>query len=207
MLYEFLGQYKDEIIQLCRNKVSADNESKPSSELLEEGLPLFYNELIGVLSRTAAAPNAKTYVGETHSNNRIKVGPAGEHGKESLRLGYNISQVVHSYGAICQSVTEFAQTKSYKVTSREFQDLNLSLDCAIAEAVTEFEKGSVKKDPNGDGEIKLSRALLQEIKNSLAAATIAYQMVRNGRVGTAGNTSERVSKSLEHVSQLIEKLR
>lgn len=207
MLYEFLGQYKDEIIQLCRDKVTADSASKPTSALLDEGLPIFYGELIGVLQRTAAAPDSKTYAGESHSKNKINVDGAAEHGKESLRLGYNISQVVHSYGAICQSVTEFVQTKSYKVTSREFQDLNLSLDCAIAEAVTEFEKGSVKKDPNGNGEIKLSRALLQEIKNLLAAATIGYQMIRNGRVGNAGNTSEKVSKSLERVSQLLETIR
>ena len=112
--------------------MSADSESKPTSTLLDQGLPIFYDEVIGVLERTAKASKSSIESKDFHIKNRIRKGDAAEHGRESLRLGYSISQVVHSYGAICQSITEFVGTKSFNVESQEFQDLNYSLDCAIA---------------------------------------------------------------------------
>ncbi len=201
MLYKFLGQYKKEIVQLCRDKVLADGELKPTSALLDKGLPIFYDELIGVLQRTAGAADSEVDTKKFFSENRIKEGDAATHGKESLRLGYNISQVVHSYGAVCQSITAFIQTKSYKITSREFQDLNLSLDYAIAEAVTEFEKRNIESISNSGTE-QLG-FLIHEIGNSLSAASIAHEMIQKGRVGSAGNTSRVVSQCFEHMWRLI----
>jgi len=202
MLYKFLDQYKNEIIDLCKGKVSADAESKPTSVLLEQGLPIFYDELIEVLRRTAVATQAHSYNKSFMSTNRIKEGNAAEHGKESLRLGYSISQVVHSYGSVCQSITEFVQTKEYKVTSREFHDLNLSLDCAIAEAVTEFEKGQNKT--TNYNEVERLGSLMHEMGNSLAAAIAAHEMIQMGHVGIAGSTSQVLSQSHERLRYLIQ---
>lgn len=201
MLYEFLGQYKKEIIQLCKDKVLVDGGSKPTSALLDQGLPIFYNELIGVLRRTADAAGSATDGKDLLLENKIKEGPAAAHGKESLRLGYTISQVVHSYGAVCQSIAEFVQTKSYNITSREFQDLNLSLDCAIAEAVTEFERSQNRNISND--EVERLGVLMHEMGNSLAAASAAHEMIQQGVVGSAGITSEVLSKSHERMWHLI----
>lgn len=40
MLFEFLNEYKEKIIQLCREKVLAAGESKPTPALLDRGLPI-----------------------------------------------------------------------------------------------------------------------------------------------------------------------
>lgn len=205
MLFEFLGQYKKEIIQLCREKVLADGDSKPTSALLDQGLPVFYDELIGVLRRTASAADSRSDSEIFLSKNRIREGDAAAHGKESLRLGYTISQVVHAYGAVCQSITEFVQIKSYKVTTREFQDLNLSLDCAIAEAVTEFEK--VQSENVTHNEVERLGFLLHEMGNCLAAATIAQEMIREGQVGSKGITSQVLSRAHERMGHLINSAR
>ena len=118
MLCDFLKENREEIISICKEKVSADSESKPTSTLLDQGLPIFYNELIGVLQRTSEAGESVSDSENFHIKNRIKKGDAAAHGRESLRLGYSISQVVHSYGAICQSITEFVQSKSFNMISR-----------------------------------------------------------------------------------------
>jgi len=197
MLHKFLEEHKSDIIQLCRKKVAADDGSKATSELLEQGLPIFFGELIGVLRRTATTGQK-----DAVSKSVIEPGNAAAHGKESLRLGYTISQVVHSYGAVCQSVTEYAQTKSYNITTREFQDLNLSLDCAIAEAVTQFEKDQSKNV--SDTEVERLGFLMHEMRNSLSAASAAYQMVQKGSVGIAGVTSDVLSRSHARMQRLIE---
>ena len=51
--------------------------------------------------------------------------------------GFNISQVVHDYGDICQAITEVAVEQNVPITTEEFHTLNRCLDTAIAEAVTE----------------------------------------------------------------------
>ena len=201
MLHEFLQQYKKEIIQSCKDKVVADTASKPTTALLQQGLPIFYDELIGVLQRTAATSHA-TYSSAAYVENRIKEGDAAAHGKESLRLGYSISQVVHSYGAVCQAIMEYVQTKSYAITAREFQDLNFSLDCAIAEAVSEFEK--VQTESISKSEVERLGFLMHEIRNSLSAASAAHDMIRKGSVGGAGVTSEVLSRSHARMQHLIE---
>lgn len=111
MLSEFLEQNKKKILQLCRDKVFAAGGSKPTSALLDQGLPIFYDELVAVLSKTATTSTTdieSLVVGK----NETKKKNAIAHGKESSRLGYTISQVVHAYGAVCQSITEFVQTCS-----------------------------------------------------------------------------------------------
>ncbi len=202
MLYDFLKQNREAITSICKEKVRADSESKPTSTLLDEGLPIFYDELIGVLQRTADADESVIDSENFHTTNRIKVGDAAAHGRESLRLGYSISQVVHSYGAICQSITEFVETKSFKMKPREFHDLNYSLDCAIAEAVTEFESKQTEKIGNND--VEKFGFLIHEIKNSLVAASLSYEMIKRGKVGNSGATSQVLTLSLERMKKLMQ---
>jgi hypothetical protein len=63
---------------------------------------------------------------------------ATRHGGEMLRQGFTIAQVVHDYGDICQAITELAVESAVEIDAGEFRTLNLCLDNAIAEAVTEF---------------------------------------------------------------------
>ena len=57
---------------------------------------------------------------------------AGAYGKELQHLGYTLSHVVHSYGAICQAITEIAIEQKAAITTEEFRALNRCLDTAIA---------------------------------------------------------------------------
>ncbi len=193
VLSDFLVEYREQIVELCREKVSAVSGSKPTSALLDRGLPLFYDELIEVLRRTASnevlSPSLKTSR------------DAAAHGKESLRLGYTISQVVHSYGAVCQSLTEFVQKKPFLITPPEFQDFNLALDCAIAEAVTEFEKA--QSENVGRNEAERLGFLIHELGASLAAATVSFDMIQGGHVGNSGSTSKILKGSLERMRHIL----
>ena len=201
MLCDFLKKNREEIISMCKKRVFEDSESKPTSTLLDQGLPIFYDEVIGVLQRTAKASEATIESKDFHIKNRIKKGDAAAHGRESLRLGYSISQVVHSYGAICQSITEFVGTKSFNVEAQEFQDFNYSLDCAIAEAVTEFEDEQTKKvDKN---EVERLGFLMHEMRNSLTSVSLSYDMIKSGRVGNTGATSQVMNISLERMKKLM----
>ncbi|MHC5918244.1 MAG: hypothetical protein ACYTXE_46500, partial [Nostoc sp.] len=53
MLHEFLLAERDEILALCSKKITGLGDSMSSSDEMERGLPVFYDELIEVLRADA----------------------------------------------------------------------------------------------------------------------------------------------------------
>jgi len=195
MLHKFLSANRTAILAASREKTDALAQSKPTSPELESGLPEFYDHLIGVLKKQAKGGgkiNPKHYAPSTT-----------RHGIESLRLGYNVSQVVHSYGVICQAITEMAQEKGAKITAGEFSTLNLSLDVAIAEAVTGF-AGEPRKDEKFETNERMG-SLVHELRNALACAIVAHSLVKEGVVGTASSTNALLERNLQRMRDLIDR--
>src|SRR5690349_9020192 len=125
MLHEFITTNRAEIIAQCRAKVAGRMAPRATDIELQYGVPLFLDQLVETL-RDALGPNPA--IGST----------ATKHGDELLHRGFTIAQVVHDYGDICQTITNLAVEKSAAITNEEFQTLNLCLDDAIADAVSEY---------------------------------------------------------------------
>ena len=60
------------------------------------------------------------------------------HGRELRLQGFTVSQVVHDYGDVCQSITDLAMERDAPISVDDFRTLNRCLDDAIASAVTEY---------------------------------------------------------------------
>jgi hypothetical protein len=69
---------------------------------------------------------------------------AALHGGDLFREGYTIEQVVRDYGDVCQAVTKLAIETKAPISVDEFRTFNRCLDNAIAGAVTEYVKHTVK---------------------------------------------------------------
>lgn len=188
MLHEFLAAHRASILSLTRGKTDDISQSKPTSAQLEQGLPEFYDHLVKVLKEQAAG-GGKAEAYSAPSTTR--------HGKESMRLGYTLSQVVHGYGVICQAITETAQETGAEITPGEFSTLNLSLDVAIAEAVTGFAESSREADTLDP--TRRIGLLVHELRNCLACALVAHSLVKSGTVGSAGRTNAVLEKNLRRM--------
>jgi hypothetical protein len=174
MLHEFLLAEPDEILALCSNKILCLADSRSSRDEMERGLTVFYDELIEVL-RTDTDESGEARNNTIESVHRDS---AERRGKESLKLGYSISQVVHGYGALCQAITEYIESNSSQTASpREFNRLNFCLDIAIAEAVTEFNRGQCENALQD--EVQRLGFLAHELRNALTSASLAYH--RSGK--------------------------
>lgn len=199
MLYEFMLEHRDTILRICTETTRSIGNEKPISLELERGMPLFYQEVIDVLKRESCK---KSNSNDQVSTDEISDQEAAAHGKESLRLGYSISQVVHGYGALCQAITETAHKYNTNISTREFHQLNKCLDVAIAEAVTEYalvNKNNLILDKNEHQE-----NLIEELKNTLTAALMAHQVIKKGVVGIGGSTGRILDKSLSQMRDLID---
>ncbi len=192
MLHEFLEKNKTKILALAAEKTKALAGNHVSSEQLNQGLPLFYNQLIEVLKKQPTAVRHEEMLST-----------AATHGQEFLRLGYSLSHVVHAYGAMCQAITELATTDDANISPNEFNIFNACLDVAIASAVSEFQYRS--NIASEEREYLHLGFLAHELRNALSSATIAQDMIKAGLVGVGGSTAGVLEANLVRMRNLIDR--
>jgi signal transduction histidine kinase len=112
-----------------------------------------------------------------------------------------VAQVVHDYGDLCQAVTELAEEIDAPIATDEFHTLNMCLDNAIAEAVTEY--GRLRDDSRAAGETERSGVFAHELRNRVSTAQLAFDAIASGRAPTGGSVAAIVKRSLQRMTALI----
>ena len=192
MLFEFITLNRDEIIRRCRAKVAARSLPRPTAAEIDHGVPLFLDQLVEALRR-----------GQTGS---VEISESALlHGRDLLLQGLTMSQVVHDYGDVCQSITELAVETRAPISTEDFGMLNGCLDGAIAGAVTQY--GRDRNQATLDGQAVRENERLgfftHELKNLLHTALLAFEVVKSGNVGVAGTTGTVLQRSLLGARDLI----
>ena len=212
MLHEFLTANRSELIARCRAKVGQRIAPKATDEEMENGIPLFLDQLIKTLqmeqttdprrSRKVSGPagganTAFSEIGET----------AARHGLELLQHGFTIDQVVHDYGDLCQAITDLAFELNTPFEVDEFRTLNRCLDNGIADAVTEFnyQRDSMIADEQAQALNQRLGFFAHELRNHLNKATLALTAIKAGNVGLAGATGAILDRSLVGMRNLIDR--
>jgi signal transduction histidine kinase len=191
MLHEFIDANRDDIIRRCRAKVAARSVPPPTKAEIEHGVPVFLDQLVAALR-----------LGKTSS---FEIGTTAVlHGHDMLVQGFTVSQVVHDYGDVCQSITELAVETGATISPGDFHTLNRCLDDAIASAVTEYGRhrpsGSVEAIARDNERLGF---LAHELRNLINTATLAYDVLKTGNVGAAGSTGTVLQRSLMAMTTLI----
>lgn len=193
MLHEFLLSHRDAIITRARAKLTDRPWPLVSTSELEFGVPLFLTQLVETLRfETSDTPYPDSEIADS----------GRKHGSELRGLGFNISQVVHDYGDICQAITEVAVEQKVPVTTEEFHILNRCLDTAIAGAVTEHSR--ITADARSTGEIERSGQLAHEIRDLLNTALLAFHTLKRGTVAINGSTGTVLGRSLVNLRDLVD---
>jgi hypothetical protein len=199
MLFKFLVVNRERILALVKERTADISEDKPTTEESERGLPEFYDHLVYEMKRESKGlPKSSEKSSERKHGQRSTT----MHGKELSRLGYTVSQVVHGYGVLCQAITEVAEAMKAPISASEFSVLNLSLDIAIADAVTGFSKHARIEDVDS---AKRMGFLVHELRNALAAAIIAHSMVKKGIVGVGGSTNALLERNLNRARDIVDR--
>jgi signal transduction histidine kinase len=194
MLIDFVLANRAEILSRVRARVLARGTPSPTVEQLDEGLPLFLDQLATAL-RTQGKPTLAHHETITKS--------ANVHGSNLWSHGFTVRQVVHDYGDICQVITDLAVEQKASINTEEYRTLNLCLDDAIAGAVDEYAKrreGAIRDE----GAERLG-VLVHELRNLLSTATLAYESVKKGVVGVEGSTGLILGRSLIGLRNLVDR--
>jgi signal transduction histidine kinase len=210
MLHQFLAANTTELIERCRMKVSQRSPGAPTRGL-EHGIGPFLDQLIRTLqveqgpepmqSRKVSGP-----AGGQITGSEIE-GTATEHGRELMRHGYSIDEVVHDYGDLCQAITGLAFEREVAISTDEFRTFNRCLDNAMAVAVTEFafQRDARIADQHTRDATQRLGIFAHELRNFLTTATLAVNIIRSGNVGMAGATGQILDRSLMGMRTLIDR--
>ena len=191
MLDAFVAENREEIIRRCRAKVETRSIPTPTPAELEYGIPQFLDQLVDALHNDRSSASD---IGAS----------AARHGRDLHLQGFTVSQVVHDYGDVCQSITDLALQLNAPISVDDFRTLNRCLDDAIASAVTEHARGNqsvVDADAARDDE-RLGM-LAHEVRNLVGTASVAFEVLRMGNVGLGGSTASLLQRSLLGLRDLI----
>jgi signal transduction histidine kinase len=195
MLHEVLSSYREEIITRARAKVARRTAPQPTRAELEDGVPLFLDQLVETLRH--GEPGFDESVDPRIAES------ATRHGGELRQAGFTIAQVVHDYGNICQAVTELAVERELPISTDEFRTLNRCLDDAIAGAVTEFARQRERSIT--DERTERLAFFAHELRNLLSNSILAYDVLKNGSVAIGGSTGAILGRNLVRLRDLIDR--
>src|SRR5580693_2376175 len=196
----FLKDNRAELIKRTRAKVASRSSPPADTAELEHGVPLFLSQLSATLEEqgpggmehsTRASHAAHPAIGES----------AAQHGRDLLRFGFTIEQVVHDYGDVCQAVTELAEELGATLSTAEFHTLNRCLDNAIAGAVSSWSKE--RDRTRAQKTDRASDDVRRDLGRLLEQAKTAFEVIRDGRVGAGGATGTVLRHALVEMIALV----
>ena len=188
-LHALISARRDEIV--ARTRVSAALRSSLSSDIeSDETISRFLDQLSEALRGAPAW-------------SKPMENDARAHGGRLSGLGYTVSEVVHSYGDICQAVTQLAAEVDAPIASDDFGAFNHLLDEAIANALVEYEvqQEAAILRKGTEREISLSLAF----QDRLSIAIAASNALTMAAASTNGSMETLLDSSLLGLQILLER--
>lgn len=201
LLRDFIIANRERIIDGTRQRARERIVAKSTDVRIENGVPLFLGQLVDALTASVEL-GAGRAVGPARARKEI-TDSAAMNGRDLLRNGSTIAQVVHGYGDVCQVVTELVTAADVVVSGEEFRVFNLCLDDAIAGSVTAFARQR-ERQLRYEGTERLG-VFAHELGNVLATAILSFDAMRKGMVGVGGSTSAVHARSLCGLQSLVER--
>jgi hypothetical protein len=188
-LHELLvGRHEEILIRACA-KAAARCRLLQTKRNFDAGIALFAAQLVDALgSSTTFRPELLRQA-------------AARQGRSSLRMGFAISQLVYSYGDVCQAVLELASELDAPVAAEEFLVLGFCLDEARASAVAAYEKKRAEEVLRLE-----ARELTQlgdALRNPLDTAFLALGGLKGGTGDLQGQAGALLDRSLSHLQELV----
>ena len=179
---------------LTREKMAVRMAPRPTETELEEGVPLFLDQLMAVLkAQQVRGTVSDPEVGRT----------AAYHGASRMKIGFTVDQLVHDYGDVCQAITELAVDLDKTISADDFRTLNKCLDFAIARAVTEFERQRARLQSERENE--RTGFLAHELNNLVSTAKLTFHVLKQGKVAIGGSTGAVLERTLNSIADVVDR--
>lgn len=192
-LHEFIAGRRADVLALCVAKVRERSPERNEVEIAAD-LEIVVDEIVRALQEDDGLPVTSPLPGRSAS--------AGEHGARLQRSGHSVANLALDFGTISDSVGELGAREHRRFNSREYQTFNKCVDTAIASALDEY-MAEARRENGGEAAERIGR-FVHELRNALASAQMAFEVLRQGRVGASGRTGDVLGRSLRRLQALID---
>jgi signal transduction histidine kinase len=191
MLDQLIATHREGILRRCRAKAAMKLGPRRDAPL-DHGVSLFLDQLVDTL-RVGPTSSAEICSGATL------------HGHRLLSQGLTLSQVVHTYGDVRQSIMDLTVETNVTISTDDFRILHRSVDEAIAGAVSGYVSERSESPVDGEAARESERAgfVAHELRNLLNTAIVAFEVLQAGSVGASGSTASVLHRSLLGLRALI----
>jgi signal transduction histidine kinase len=202
--YTFLVKNREEILAYARKMAKDSTILTPTKSELEYGIPLFFDQFTSSIKWTTDVH------GRFDEHMRLS---ASNYGTQIFDLGFTISQIVQSYGTICESILTVAKEHHQKFQPQDHLLMNVWLDEAIASAASGFdiaktdkieEEYTYKFKKIEDTHAVQIGELVHELRRELARAILTFDILKMGKVGIQSRTSHVLEGSLHGLRKIID---
>ena len=125
---------------------------------------------------------------------------AEAHGRHLLTQNFPPSEIVHYYGAICQSVMNAAAKENRDFHAKEYEIFNQCLDHGIAGAISGIQEADCPENSASGNEYA---EFLHEMRNLISTANLALAAIKKGHVGIQGATGVILDRSLGMMTNIV----
>jgi signal transduction histidine kinase len=189
-LHSLLKERREDLIELWTRRVaSALGAAGLSNPELVDHIPAFVDDLTAALH-----PEAMPLPPSSHN--------CDEHGAQRLRLGFDVAEVVREYGLMHKSIIELARERDVSIDSREQETLAAWLNVGIATSVAEY---VARRDAEYQRQSTEHLGFIaHEVRNPLAAARMALQLLRRSEGEQRARTLETADRNLRRAADVID---
>jgi len=196
MLQEFIAENRAEIVARVNLRLNARSPGASRDTRADHGVTMLLTQIVEALTL------ARTPLPLMAASTRISDTGALQ-GHELQKSGLTVAQVVSGYGDVCQVVTELAVEAAIEITPQEYQVFNHCLDEAVTGAVTAYAEQR-ERDLAYLGTERLG-VLAHEMRNLLNTMTLAFAIIREGKVGPGGSTGAMLERSIAGLCALVDR--
>jgi hypothetical protein len=198
-LAQFTKDHRQDLIDRARIKVAARSSPPAQSTGLDNGVPIFLSQLMAALGEQGTGGTTRSADASRDAHPAISES-AAVRGRDLLKHGFTVEQVVHEYGDVCQAITELAEERNAALTIPEFHTLNRCLDNAIAGAVSAWSEERDRARLSGEKDV--DHASLVKL---LDQATTTFNIILQGKVAIGGATGGLLKRALDDMRALLDK--
>jgi signal transduction histidine kinase len=192
-LERFIVRNRERLLDVATKRLVREFPNLPTRQLAGR-LDAILDQLLRALRKqTAEGP----VVGE------LVEGVASPIGEDALRDHLPIGIVARQIGSLSDGIGTLAEEDGITFEASDYHILNLAVDNAVAAAVDTYYERS-RAAMCGEGVLR-EAFFAHELRNAIASATLAFQVLRAGHVGVQSRTGNIIERNLGRMTELLDR--
>lgn len=189
-LYDVLEANRGELLARWVKQVQERLDPAITGIELLDQMPIFIEQLIGQL-RPGVLPLPEG------ANDH-----AEEHGRQRLRLGFDVRSVVREYGFLEQAVLQLGAAQGEPIDSADLELLSRCINEACSDAVVQYSRQRDREVQRKDAEHV--GFLAHEIRNGLSAVRTAFAILQRRAQLPSDRAATTLERNLGRLSDLVD---